>query len=97
MYNGLTSDPEPDQHIKKSELVKEVKVEMSQQDTEDDNDLSKKVSCYDELRNLSVDNFSTYENFLNFENISMNEFTVIDDRGQQNRLQIISLVFSNFS
>ena len=62
--NGLTSDPEPDQHLKKSELVKEVKVEMSQQDTEDDNDLPKKVFFYDELRNLSVDHFSTYKTFL---------------------------------
>lgn len=48
--NGLTSDPEPDQHLKKSELVKKVKVEMSQQDTEDDNDLPKKKSRQSRLK-----------------------------------------------
>ncbi|XP_076101619.1 nonsense-mediated mRNA decay factor SMG5-like isoform X1 [Mytilus galloprovincialis] len=41
LCNGLTSDPEPDQHINKNG---ENKVELSQQDTEDNKDLSEKKS-----------------------------------------------------
>lgn len=49
--NGLTSDPEPDQHIYKSDQVTETKSEMSQQDMDDNKNHPKKKNRQSRLKN----------------------------------------------